>query len=54
MYTGCTAVGKIVMRAAAEHLTPYILELGGKCPVVLADDADLKEARSASRGPNGH
>lgn len=44
MYTGCTAVGKIVMRAAAEHLTPCILELGGKCPAIIADDADLVEA----------
>ena len=30
MYTGSTPVGKIVMRAAAEHLTPVTLELGGK------------------------
>ena len=29
-YTGCTAVGRIVMKAAAQHLTPVTLELGGK------------------------
>ena len=43
-YTGNTTVGRIVMRAAAEHLTPCILELGGKNPVVVAKDADLKNA----------
>lgn len=40
-YTGSTAVGKIVMRAAAEHLTPVVLELGGKSPVVVDRSADL-------------
>lgn len=30
LYTGCPAVGKIVMKAAATHLTPVTLELGGK------------------------
>lgn len=34
-YTGNTAVGKVYMRAAAEHLTPVTLELGGKNPVYL-------------------
>lgn len=34
-YTGNSAVGKIVMRAAAEHLTPTVLELGGKSPCVV-------------------
>ena len=29
-YTGCTTVGRIVMKAAAEHITPVTLELGGK------------------------
>ncbi|XP_063720111.1 aldehyde dehydrogenase family 3 member B2-like [Symsagittifera roscoffensis] len=41
-YTGNNTVGKIVMTAAAKHLTPVVLELGGKCPVYVADDADLK------------
>lgn len=34
-FTGSTRVGKIVMRAAAEHLTPVSLELGGKTPVII-------------------
>jgi aldehyde dehydrogenase (NAD+) len=41
MYTGNTAVGKIVMKAAAEYLTPVILELGGKCPAIVAPDANI-------------
>ncbi|KAF9581177.1 Aldehyde dehydrogenase [Lunasporangiospora selenospora] len=42
-YTGNGAVAKIVMRAAAEHLTTLTLELGGKSPVfVLDDDANMK------------
>ncbi|MDT8438063.1 MAG: aldehyde dehydrogenase family protein [Wenzhouxiangellaceae bacterium] len=41
-YTGGAAVGRIVMRAAAEHLTPVTLELGGKSPAVVDASADLK------------
>lgn len=41
-FTGGTKVGKIVMRAAAEHLTPVTLELGGKSPAIVASDADIK------------
>ncbi|OKL40313.1 aldehyde dehydrogenase [Pontibacter flavimaris] len=40
-FTGSTQVGKIVMKAAAEHLTPVTLELGGKSPAIVAEDADL-------------
>ncbi|MGQ4385602.1 aldehyde dehydrogenase family protein [Streptomyces sp. SAS_270] len=40
-YTGNGAVGRIVMRAAAEHLTPVTLELGGKSPAFVDGDADL-------------
>lgn len=40
-FTGSPTVGKVVMKAAAEHLTPVILELGGKCPLVVLPDADL-------------
>ncbi|MFJ8024696.1 aldehyde dehydrogenase family protein [Streptomyces sp. NPDC096311] len=40
-YTGNGAVGRIVMRAAAEHLTPVALELGGKSPAFVDRDADL-------------
>jgi aldehyde dehydrogenase (NAD+) len=43
-YTGNGAVGRVVARAAAEHLTPVTLELGGKSPVIVDADADLKVA----------
>lgn len=41
-FTGSTPVGKIVMAAAAKHLTTVTLELGGKSPSVVAEDADIK------------
>jgi acyl-CoA reductase-like NAD-dependent aldehyde dehydrogenase len=41
-YTGNGAVGKIVMTAAAKHLCSVTLELGGKSPTVVAQDADLE------------
>ncbi|MTI13406.1 coniferyl aldehyde dehydrogenase [Sansalvadorimonas verongulae] len=44
LFTGSTQVGKLVMRAAAENLTPVTLELGGKSPAIVADDVDLAEA----------
>lgn len=40
-FTGSTAVGKIVYEAAAKHLTPVTLELGGKSPCIVAADADI-------------
>jgi len=40
-YTGSTAVGKIIMRAAAEQLTPVTLELGGKSPCIIDNKVDL-------------
>ncbi|GAK06191.1 aldehyde dehydrogenase [Geomicrobium sp. JCM 19037] len=43
-FTGSTAVGKIVMEAAAKNLTPVTLELGGKSPAVVHRDANLKRA----------
>ena len=43
-FTGSPAVGKVVMRAAAENLSSVTLELGGKSPVLVAADANLKEA----------
>ena len=42
LYTGNGTVGRIVMKAAAEHLTPVTLELGGKSPCIVDDTADLK------------
>jgi aldehyde dehydrogenase (NAD+) len=43
-YTGSARVGRIVMKAAAEHLTPVTLELGGKSPVYVDDTVDLAAA----------
>ena len=43
-FTGSPAVGKIVMEAAAKHLTPVTLELGGKSPVIVDETADIKTA----------
>jgi len=39
VYTGNPQVGKLVMKAASENLTPVTLELGGKCPVIIAEDS---------------
>ncbi|NXG59175.1 AL3A2 dehydrogenase, partial [Hemiprocne comata] len=44
LYTGNSAVGKIVMAAAAKHLTPVTLELGGKSPCYIDKDCDLAVA----------
>lgn len=43
-FTGSPEVGKIVMTAAAKHLTPVILELGGKSPFIVLSDANLDRA----------
>jgi aldehyde dehydrogenase (NAD+) len=43
-FTGSPLVGKIVMKAAAEHLTSVTLELGGKNPVIIDKSANLKDA----------
>lgn len=43
-FTGSVEVGKTVMRAAAKHLTPVTLELGGKSPVIIDPSANLKVA----------
>jgi len=40
-FTGSTSIGRKVMTAAARHLTPVTLELGGKSPCIVAEDADL-------------
>jgi coniferyl-aldehyde dehydrogenase len=44
LFTGSTAVGRHVMRAAADNLTPVTLELGGKSPVIVCRDYPLKKA----------
>ncbi|WP_341503211.1 coniferyl aldehyde dehydrogenase [Gallaecimonas sp. GXIMD4217] len=46
LFTGATAIGHQVMRAASEHLTPVTLELGGKSPVIVAPDMPLERAAS--------
>lgn len=43
-YTGNGTVGRIVMQAAAQHLTPVTLELGGKSPVIIDESANVKVA----------
>ena len=43
-FTGSPAVGRIVYQAAAKHLTPVTLELGGKSPAILSPSADLPTA----------
>ncbi|WP_257304128.1 aldehyde dehydrogenase family protein [Geothrix campi] len=55
-FTGSPAVGKVVMKAAAEHLASVTLELGGKSPVLVDADANLREtARKIAwgKGLNG-
>ncbi len=47
IFTGATSVGRQVMRAAADNLTPVTLELGGKSPVVIGRSADM--AKTAAR-----
>jgi aldehyde dehydrogenase (NAD+) len=44
LFTGGTAIGHKIMATAADHLTPVTLELGGKSPVIIAADADVKTA----------
>jgi acyl-CoA reductase-like NAD-dependent aldehyde dehydrogenase len=47
-FTGSSRVGRAVAEAAAAHLKPVLLELGGKAPVVVLDDADLDQAVAAT------
>jgi acyl-CoA reductase-like NAD-dependent aldehyde dehydrogenase len=47
-FTGSTAVGRIVAIRAAQNLKPVVLELGGKAPLLVLDDADLDEAVKAA------
>jgi succinate-semialdehyde dehydrogenase/glutarate-semialdehyde dehydrogenase len=48
MFTGSVNTGKRVAEAAAKHLTPVVLELGGKDPMVVLEDADLENAARAA------
>ncbi len=47
-FTGSTRVGRIVAEVSARHLKPALLELGGKAPFIVLDDADLDEAVKAA------
>ncbi len=47
-FTGSTAVGRIIAQRAAGHLKPVLLELGGKAPMIVLEDADLDEAVKAA------
>ena len=47
-FTGSTGVGRIIARRAAEHLKPVLLELGGKAPMIVLEDADIEEAVKAA------
>ncbi|MCP8462893.1 coniferyl aldehyde dehydrogenase [Pseudomonas sp. ZM23] len=44
LFTGATSIGKHVMRAAAENLTPVTLELGGKSPAIVSSSVPMKDA----------
>ena len=44
LFTGATSIGRMVMQAAAKNLTPVTLELGGKSPVIISDNYDVKLA----------
>ncbi|WP_066553489.1 aldehyde dehydrogenase [Croceicoccus bisphenolivorans] len=47
-FTGSTHTGRIIARLCAEQLKPVVLELGGKAPLIVFDDADLDEAAAAA------
>ncbi|MFT3693337.1 MAG: aldehyde dehydrogenase family protein [Kofleriaceae bacterium] len=47
-FTGSAATGKRVMQAAAERLTPVLMELGGKDAMIVTDDADVEKAAEAA------
>ena len=47
-FTGSTNIGRIIAKRAAEHLKPCLLELGGKAPLLVLEDADLDEAVKAA------
>ena len=44
LFTGATGIGRHILHAAADNLTPVTLELGGKSPVIMGKSADLKQA----------
>lgn len=54
-FIGSPGVGKIITATAAKYLKPVLLELGGKCPAIVLDDADLEQAaEKCARGALMH
>ena len=47
-FTGSTKVGRIIAQTCARYLKPVVLELGGKAPLVILDDADIEDAVDAA------
>jgi len=47
-FTGSTRVGKLIAQTCAQYLKPAVLELGGKAPLVILDDADVEDAVNAA------
>ena len=47
-FTGSSRVGKMIAKLGAEHLKPVLLELGGKAPLIVLDDADIDAAVDAT------
>jgi acyl-CoA reductase-like NAD-dependent aldehyde dehydrogenase/ABC-type branched-subunit amino acid transport system ATPase component len=47
-FTGATRIGRIIAETAARYLKPVLLELGGKAPLIVLDDADIDEAVNAA------
>jgi len=47
-FTGSSKIGKVIAKLAAEHLKPVLLELGGKAPLLVLDDADVDAAVDAT------
>lgn len=54
IFVGSTVVGKKVMAAAAETLTPVVLELGGKDAFIVCDDADVAPVSALFKCGKGH
>lgn len=50
VFTGSMSNGRRIIEGSAEHITPVILELGGKDPMIVCDDADLDEATHTALG----
>jgi acyl-CoA reductase-like NAD-dependent aldehyde dehydrogenase len=47
-FTGSTPVGSIVAKLAGQHLKPVLLELGGKAPFIVLEEADIQKAAQAA------